>query len=270
MSGVTQSPLWQNLENNIMPSIYKALSLAIILFGLAACGPSYPNCETDEHCAEQGQVCVAEICRSCRDNSQCSGPGEVCEANTCRRRPDYCDPDVPCPGTSRCRENTCGPQCIAGAAGDCGENEFCNGGRCLSRPQCGENALRESCDEGYDCMGGRCQRRLTMCSPPEPIYFAFDRSRIQRSERPKLEAVAACLQGDSAASVTLAGHTDREGSPDYNMSLGENRANAVRQYLIRLGVPERLLGTISYGEEQPAVETRRRNRRNRRVEFNRR
>ena len=109
-----------------------------------------------------------------------------------------------------------------------------------------------------------------MCSPSEPIYFAFDRSRIQRSERSKLEAVAECLRGDSAASVTLAGHTDREGSPDYNMSLGENRANAVRDYLTRLGVPARLLGTISYGEEQPAVETRRRNRRNRRVEFNRR
>ncbi|MEE2644491.1 MAG: OmpA family protein [Myxococcota bacterium] len=253
-----------------MPSIYKALSLSLLLLGLAACTPDYPKCETDEHCAEKGEFCVAELCRKCREDSHCSGAGEICQANSCVRRPGYCDTEIRCPGVERCRENSCGPQCLEGNPDDCAGDEYCSGGRCLSRPQCGENALRESCDEGFDCVSGRCQRRLTTCRPSEPIYFGFDRSRIERSQRSKLEEVAECLRSGSAATVLLAGHTDKEGSPDYNMSLGENRANAVRDYLIRLGVSSSLLSTVSYGEEQPAVNTGRRNRKNRRVEFNRR
>lgn len=87
----------------------------------------------------------------------------------------------------------------------------------------------------------------------QTIYFAFDRSDVQASERGKLEQVADKLKTDySGKKIMLFGHTDERGTLEYNRSLGERRALAVRNYLIGLGVDASVLGTISYGEELPA------------------
>ena len=85
----------------------------------------------------------------------------------------------------------------------------------------------------------------------ENVYFEFDSSRIARSERSKIEAVADHLGRNTGHRALLVGHCDERGSGEYNMALGERRALAARAYLIGLGIdPSRVL-TKSYGEEQP-------------------
>jgi peptidoglycan-associated lipoprotein len=235
-----------------------------LLLSSSAC-VEYPKCKNDEHCVEKGEVCVAGFCKKCKDNSQC-GKGQECTAsNTCEYRAGYCDEGRPCYGNQKCRDNQCGPQCLNN--GECAANQFCSEGACVVKPECGVNADRESCDEGFDCQGGRCVRRMVECRPSAPIYFDFDKHNIKRSEEAKLKEVAACLRNDNASRVTLGGHADDVGSTEYNLALGDSRASSVREFLGRLGVSTSLLNTTSYGEDRPAVEGSGRQPKNRRVEF---
>jgi peptidoglycan-associated lipoprotein len=86
------------------------------------------------------------------------------------------------------------------------------------------------------------------------VYFEFDKSTIPPSERPKLEAVKQWLDQNPGRSLFLAGHTDKRGTPEYNLALGERRALAVREYLAGLGLNPANLFTNSYGADRPAVE----------------
>ena len=86
------------------------------------------------------------------------------------------------------------------------------------------------------------------------IYFAFDSSHIEEENRFIIEAHAQWLAQHPGASVTLEGHADERGTREYNVALGERRANAVRQLLALTGASGGQIKTISYGEERPAVE----------------
>jgi peptidoglycan-associated lipoprotein len=83
------------------------------------------------------------------------------------------------------------------------------------------------------------------------VYFAFDSSAIASGEFFKVQAVADYLQSNSGDVVAIQGHTDERGSREYNLSLGERRALAVREALITLGISADRIQTLSYGEEQP-------------------
>lgn len=85
----------------------------------------------------------------------------------------------------------------------------------------------------------------------EPVFFAYDSSQVNPEEAGKCEAVAQYLNKGKAKGVIVEGHTDERGSRDYNQSLGERRALAVRDYLISLGVAPASIHTKSYGEEMP-------------------
>ena len=84
------------------------------------------------------------------------------------------------------------------------------------------------------------------------FYFGFDESALSPEARAALTAHAERLQ-ESPEQVRLEGHTDERGSREYNMALGERRANAVRDFLVLQGVNPSLIETVSYGEERPAV-----------------
>ena len=135
------------------------------------------------------------------------------------------------------------------------------------KPQCGPNADQPECAAGFACESGICRQRLTECRPSEPVYFDFDQSKIKRSERSKLDEVAECLKGENVANAVIEGHADDFGDEQYNLALGERRAEAVHQYLKRVGVSEDRMSTISYGEDRPAVGGSGRQPKNRRVEF---
>lgn len=82
------------------------------------------------------------------------------------------------------------------------------------------------------------------------IYFAYDKYDVQASEQPKLQADAAFLKSHPNVRFTIEGHCDERGSAEYNLALGDNRANSVKEALVKLGVPASSIKTISYGKEK--------------------
>lgn len=87
----------------------------------------------------------------------------------------------------------------------------------------------------------------------EPIFFAFDHSDLSDAGKQQLQRYSTRLLADTALVVLLEGHCDTRGTEDYNLGLGERRAQAVKRYLMQLGVSARQLQTISYGELRPAI-----------------
>jgi len=86
------------------------------------------------------------------------------------------------------------------------------------------------------------------------IYFDYDRAEIKPEFVPVVAAHAKFLNGNSNRRVRLEGHSDERGSREYNIGLGERRAQAVRRALMLQGVSEAQITTVSYGEERPAVQ----------------
>lgn len=101
------------------------------------------------------------------------------------------------------------------------------------------------------------------------IYFDFDRSEVKPEFMAVVQAHAQHLSNNSNVRVTLEGHTDERGSREYNIGLGNRRAQAVRRMLMFHGVSDRQIETVSYGEERPVAHGRNEEAwaRNRRVEF---
>ena len=87
----------------------------------------------------------------------------------------------------------------------------------------------------------------------ETVYFAFDSSTLGPSELAKIERAGAYLKANPSHVILVEGHCDERGSAEYNLSLGEFRAQAVRNYLINLGIEGIRLQTRSFGSEKPAV-----------------
>lgn len=84
------------------------------------------------------------------------------------------------------------------------------------------------------------------------FYFDFDQSLLVAETRAALLVQAECL-AKYGSSIRLEGHADERGSREYNMALGERRANAVRDFLVVNGVSESSIETVSYGEERPVA-----------------
>lgn len=87
----------------------------------------------------------------------------------------------------------------------------------------------------------------------EPVYFGFDDYSLSSTAQSTLGSLADSLK-KGGAMVQIEGHCDERGSIEYNLALGERRANSVKNYLVQVGVDGSRLSTISYGEEKPAAE----------------
>jgi peptidoglycan-associated lipoprotein len=85
------------------------------------------------------------------------------------------------------------------------------------------------------------------------VFFGYDRYDISAEAQTVLDAQARWLQQYANLAVTVEGHSDERGTREYNLALGERRANAVKNYLVALGVSPSRITTISYGKERPAV-----------------
>lgn len=123
---------------------------------------------------------------------------------------------------------------------------------------CSSNSDMEEADTGYEEIE-------EMAPEPEPelapqpvvidadtvFYFEFDQSTLNSAARSALMIHAEQLKA-APRSIRLEGHADERGSREYNMALGERRANAVRDFLVLQGVDSYLIETVSYGEERPA------------------
>ncbi|WED22776.1 peptidoglycan-associated lipoprotein Pal [Vibrio sp. JC009] len=87
----------------------------------------------------------------------------------------------------------------------------------------------------------------------QTVYFAFDNATISGDYEEMLSAHAAFLSKDASIKVKVEGHADERGTPEYNIALGERRAEAVSKYLQALGVQADQISVVSYGEEKPLV-----------------
>ncbi|MCX7592043.1 MAG: OmpA family protein [Kiritimatiellae bacterium] len=103
----------------------------------------------------------------------------------------------------------------------------------------------------------------------ENVLFAFDSYKIEPSEVGKIEKVADYMRRNPGVRLVTEGHCDERGSNEYNLSLGEHRALAVRAHLVSLGIEPQRIATRSYGEERPLDPGHNEEawRKNRRVEF---
>lgn len=83
------------------------------------------------------------------------------------------------------------------------------------------------------------------------VYFDFDKYNVKEEFRPMVDAHAAYLNGNRGAKIAIQGNADERGSREYNLALGQRRAEAVRKALSALGVQDGQVEAVSFGEEKP-------------------
>lgn len=238
----------------------RRLVLLAALALLAACPArvQYPECKEDKDCAEHGQVCTAGFCRECREDQNCPPDKPLCKNALCTPKPE-CAKNEDCAAGQKCSgEGKCLAECSEQtAAQDCGQGRKCISGRCAAEEECLGDA---DCGEGRACVNKVCRaqalenrssQKLGACEV-KAVYFGFDDATLSPEARRQLDQDFECLQRSSFRRATLSGHTDERGTTEYNLALGERRANAVRKYLVGLGADGQKLRAISYGKERPA------------------
>lgn len=85
------------------------------------------------------------------------------------------------------------------------------------------------------------------------VFFGFDQYDLKPEARATINSWANWMQKNQNVEITVEGHCDERGTREYNLALGARRANAVRDYLVALGVGASRISTVSYGKERPAV-----------------
>jgi peptidoglycan-associated lipoprotein len=101
--------------------------------------------------------------------------------------------------------------------------------------------------------GGPGSQQDLASTAGDRVFFAYDRSDISSEAQQILQRQSQWLKRYPNVSVTIEGHTDERGTREYNLALGERRAQAVKNVLVALGVPAARVSTISYGKERPEV-----------------
>lgn len=203
-----------------------AAAASVLITLGGGCSPEYPNCDTDEDC-KAGEFCVDSLCQQCRGDADCPR-GQTCNAGACEAIIGWCGETSDCPSGEECVNN----QCVLVA-------------------------------------------QQSMPTEPEPIpdacslqsvYFAYDSSILESSARDQLANNARCIQERSISAVHVTGLTDPRGTEEYNMALGDRRAQSAMKFLKSLGVSA-TLGYSSMGEELATGTDESGWSRDRRVEF---
>ncbi|QQR91624.1 MAG: OmpA family protein [Myxococcales bacterium] len=169
------------------------------------------------------------MCQQCRNDGDCAA-GQQCNAGRCDPIPGYCRSDDDCGPGEACLENRCqGPQSL-----DDGSAGAANG-------------------------DGQCSI--------ETVYFDFDSSTISAAARSKIEGNIRCMQTKGITTVHLTGHCDPRGTEEYNLALGDRRAQSVRKIAVSMGMASGKVTASSMGEEMAQGEDESAWAKDRRVEF---
>jgi peptidoglycan-associated lipoprotein len=100
---------------------------------------------------------------------------------------------------------------------------------------------------------GRTPAEELVAEVGDRVFFDFDKSDLKPEARRQIERWAAFLRKYPNLTTTIEGHCDERGTREYNLALGERRANSAKNFLVSLGIDARRVATISYGKERPAV-----------------
>jgi len=239
--------------NRTLKILLASVSLVVWMLATAGCPPSYPSCHGDDHCQSDGrsEVCVGGLCKQCRDDSNCNAANPCLECasdRTCQKKAKCCLSDVECPG-EKCwkmdpdptRPGECGDVCLHV---QCPAGQKCSGGGCVPDRVCVDDA---GCPPGHKCVNGQCDKADCELTT---ILFDYNEFAIRLDQEATLSANAECLKKRNAAH-RVEGHCDERGDGEYNLALGQRRANAVRRQYRALGSDASQLSTISYGKERP-------------------
>jgi peptidoglycan-associated lipoprotein len=215
------------------------LALPVIALAVAACSakPKNGECKNSDDCAAQegfGKVCVEGRCQECGQDTDCKA-GFVCRALKCVPRPE-CERNDDCASGKACESGRCvvvappPPRAECSADLDCGAGKACSAGKCVV-------AQPVDCPSG----GGRLI----------PVYFGFNEAILTKDAQAVLVKNAACMKERGYTKVTVEGNCDDRGTVEYNLQLGQRRAEAAKKFLVNLGVPSKAIKTVSYGKERP-------------------
>ncbi len=224
--------------------------------------PKYPVCKKDKDCKD-GEKCINGQCLQCGADSDCPD-GKVCKAGACTFE---CESSADCADGKVCKANQC-----VGCESDteCGADKRCSNGACLGRGACN---VDEDCADDEDCIGGQCQRPGRSGAPDvscklDSVYFGFDQYSIEGEAKTVIETNLECVkQAPEDKGLMLYGHTDPRGTEEYNIALAEKRANAVADFLARLGIDPARLNVVSKGEGEATGTSEESWAKDRRVDF---
>jgi peptidoglycan-associated lipoprotein len=239
-----------------MESIARPIVLAAgaLLVGLAftsgvGCGDKTkkPGCTSTKDC-KPPLVCATNKCVECGEDKDCT-KGKKCVDNACVAKKE-CEHDEQCPPGQVCQAGACKP-CASDA--DCGPGGSCSNGACAKGKKCGKDS---DCADDEDCVNGICHKGGPKTGgdatcPLQTVYFKFDDSSVQPSERDRLDSNAGCINKTKGKNVFLIGHTDTSGTEEYNIALSERRAQSVADYMSRLGTDPARMQVVPKGETEP-------------------
>jgi peptidoglycan-associated lipoprotein len=197
--------------------------LALFLAGCPA-KPTNGECKTSEDCSAQpgyGKICVEGKCQECGQDTDCKA-GFVCRSLKCTPRPE-CERSDECPA-----------------------GKSCESGKCMTvapppalpvTPPPPTSTAPQACPPG----GGKLL----------PVFFGFDRAVLTPESQAELTKNASCIKAKGFTKITVEGNTDDRGTVDYNLQLGQRRAEAARKFLVNLGVPAKSIKAVTFGKERP-------------------
>jgi peptidoglycan-associated lipoprotein len=227
--------------------IHRTLPLGFLFAGIvlaavvttAGCGPNYPTCDTDKDCKPK-EFCVARKCQQCRDTRDCPA-GSQCNAGKCGAISGYCTDRSQCASGQECIANRCRP---CESDGECGAGLKCMQGQC-KKAQC---VTDNDCPQDKDCQNGMCVGKAPAQQSCNlgTVYFGFDQSNLTSEATSTLNSTGDTLK-KNARNVDVVGRADPRGTTEYNMALSDRRAQAVKDYLQRLGVDANKMSKVPRG-----------------------
>jgi len=137
----------------------------------------------------------------------------------------------------------------------CGKKNVKKAALADSAQQAQSDSLAAGAIENVEEQEGNLRdKSYTVAPEVRKVYFDFDRSELSAEARDTLSLNADILRKRASVEIQIAGHCDERGTTQYNLALGQSRANTVRNYYKALGIKTGRMSTISYGEENPACQ----------------
>ena len=112
-------------------------------------------------------------------------------------------------------------------------------------------AKKKSGDMSGDVYTGKATIKYLASGVPDRVFFATNKSNLTTAARETLRKQAKFLRKNKSLNVTVEGHADERGTREFNLALGERRANAAKDYLMTYGISGKRISVISYGKEKP-------------------